>query len=63
MDWVDGFFYLRREGYDIIGIEWSRGAVKQVRALNSDVPIIVEDIFSISFPDVFFSCVYIFGSN
>lgn len=36
-----------------------QGAVKQVRALNSDVPIIVEDIFSISFPDVFFMRIYL----
>jgi len=49
--WV---FYLRRKGYDIIGIEWSKEVVKQVRALNSDVPIIVGDIFFISFPDGFF---------
>ena len=49
--WV---FYLREKRYGIIGVEWSKEVVKQVKARNPSVPIIVGDIFNLSFPDDFF---------
>lgn len=49
--WV---FYLKEMGYDIIGVEWSKEVVDQVKVWDPNVPIIVGDIFNLDFPDSFF---------
>lgn len=49
--WV---FYLKEKEYDIIGVEWSKEVVNQVKAWDQNAPIIVGDIFNLDFPDSFF---------
>lgn len=49
--WV---FYLKEKGYKIIGIEWSKDVVEQVKAWDQNAPIEIGDIFNLYFPDGFF---------
>lgn len=46
--WV---FYLRKKGYDVIGIDLARGAVKIAKAYDQSVPILLDDVLHSQFSD------------
>jgi len=56
--WV---FYLRRRGYDVIGIDLARSDVAAAQAFDPSIPISVADVLKVPVPDGHFSAVISLG--
>jgi SAM-dependent methyltransferase len=56
--WV---FYLRRKGYDIVGIDLAQDALDAARAHDSSVPLLRDDVLHSSFPDASFDAAISLG--
>lgn len=56
--WV---LYFRHHGYDIIGVDWSRKAIDQIKAFDNSAPVQVADVQSLPFTDGHFRGVLSFG--
>ncbi|MGD0339475.1 MAG: class I SAM-dependent methyltransferase [Bacteroidota bacterium] len=56
--WV---FFLRNIGYDVLGIELSKDAIRMVREYNPDAPVFMDNVLGMNFPDKHFDAVISLG--
>ena len=56
--WV---LYLKGKGYNIVGVDFAKATIKQVKNLFPDLPVIVGDILSLPFHNKAFSAYLSFG--
>lgn len=57
--WV---FYYHRRGYDITGLDWSAGTVKQIKAYDNSIQVLCGDVRNTTFKDNEFDVILSLGT-
>jgi ubiquinone/menaquinone biosynthesis C-methylase UbiE len=55
-------FYYHRNGYDIIGIDWSENTVDRIKSIDPSINVVSGDCSKTSFPDSYFDCILSLGT-